>query len=282
MAAWTLVPCLVSLRAEFNALASNRDKSSDGAIGDANHTSSSDHTPDEQSSVLRGKDADAVNEVHAVDVDSDLRLAGWSMDRVVQIIVTRHRLGLDDRLQNCIYMRKIYSRSWGWTARAYTGASPHDHHAHFSSRYDTKSESDTSPWGLLAANTDQEDDVLNADDKKWLSAEIRAQVTAALGPVTPQKMWEHKLPTGKTAHGTLVEANLRAGSAANDQLPKLSTALTQLAAGRVDQAALVAALTAALVPAFLAAVEPKLEDHDVVTADELKAAIVAATHDLLA
>nr|WP_221374418.1 hypothetical protein [Actinoplanes polyasparticus] len=176
MASWILVPCLVSLRGEFNALAPGRDRSTDGAIGDSNHTSSSDHTPDEQSTVLRDRDADRVNEVHAIDVDSDLRKPGWTMDRAVQIIVTRHRLGLDNRLQNVIWNRKIWSRSWGWTARAYSGASPHDHHAHFSARYDTASEQSTRPWGLL----EQEEDVLNADDKKWIAAEIAKQVKTAV------------------------------------------------------------------------------------------------------
>ncbi len=57
----------------------------------------------------------------------------------------------DDRLQNVIYNRRIWSRSWGWTAREYTGSNPHDKHAHFSSRYTTAAESNTRPWGLLAA-----------------------------------------------------------------------------------------------------------------------------------
>jgi hypothetical protein len=148
MADWILVPCLVSLRNEFNLLAPSRDKASDGSIGDTRHgASSSDHNPDETGNTP-SEDADSRNEVHAIDVDDDLRLAGWDMARAVQTIVTRHRTGADDRLQNVIYNRRIYSRSWGWTARAYTGSNAHTQHAHFSARYTTAQENDTRPWGL--------------------------------------------------------------------------------------------------------------------------------------
>ncbi len=149
MASWILVPCLVSLRTEFNTLAPSRDRSSDGSIGDSAHaSSSSDHNPDE-TGATPSEDADNLNEVHAIDVDADLRKSGWSMAKAVEIIVTRHREGRDNRLQNVIYNRRIWSRSWGWTARTYTGSNPHDKHAHFSSRYTTAQESDTRRWGLL-------------------------------------------------------------------------------------------------------------------------------------
>lgn len=151
---WVLVACLVSLRGEFNRLAPSRDRSSDGSIGDSAHaSSSSDHNPDE-TGATPSEDADSRNEVHAIDVDADLRKPGWSMAKAVEVIVTRHRDGRDNRLQNVIYNRRIWSRSWGWTARTYTGSNPHDKHAHFSSRYTTAQESDTRSWGLLEADDD--------------------------------------------------------------------------------------------------------------------------------
>lgn len=172
MASWILVPCLVSLRNEFNALAPNRDKASDGSIGDTSHAaSSSDHNPDETGTTPY-EDADSINEVHAIDVDSDLRKSGWTMQRAVNVIVDRHRSGADDRLQNVIYNRRIASRSWGWTWRDYTGSSPHTEHAHFSSRYTTSQESNTKAWGLLA---EEEDDMPTA-----------AEVAKAI--------WEYALP----------------------------------------------------------------------------------------
>jgi hypothetical protein len=144
MATWSLVPSLVSLRNEFNELSPTRDKASDGSIGDTAHAASkSDHNPAPD------------GQVHAIDVDVDLRLPGWSMGKAVEVIVLRHRSGRDDRLQNVIYNRRIWSRSWGWTARAYTGPNPHDHHAHFGARYTTAQENDTRPWGLLELLEDE-------------------------------------------------------------------------------------------------------------------------------
>ncbi|BCJ42072.1 hypothetical protein GCM10010168_65510 [Actinoplanes ianthinogenes] len=169
MASWILVPCLVTLRSEFDALAPARDRSSDGSIGDAAHARTpSDHNPDETGSTPY-EDADYRNEVHAIDVDDDLHKPGWTMQRALEIIITRHRDGRDDRLQNVIYNRTIWSRSWGWTARSYTGNSPHTEHAHFSARYTTVQESDTSPWGLL------EDDVTKSEFQAWMTEWARSK-----------------------------------------------------------------------------------------------------------
>jgi hypothetical protein len=186
MAAWTLIPCLVALRDEFNAVAPGRQRGADGSIGDSSHTSSSDHTPDEDSDFLRDHDADSKNEVHALDIDSDGpwpdgsgREAGGWFDRTIKAIAEQERreyLSADvyGRLQYIIWRGRIISRSWGWSEwRTYTGASKHFDHAHLSARYLTRTEADTRPWGV-------EDDVaLTEDDKKWLAAEIDKAATRA-------------------------------------------------------------------------------------------------------
>ncbi|WP_250029824.1 hypothetical protein [Paractinoplanes maris] len=129
-------------------------------------------------------------------------------------------------------------------------------------------------WIARASSPEEEDVAISADDWKKLETLIGA---------TPQKVWEHNIgkATGTpslTAQSALVTANLRAGSAANDQLPKLAVALGQLAGQRLDQGALVGALVPALTDALLARLP---EDRDDVTADELKTAILAAVHDLV-
>jgi hypothetical protein len=146
---WVLVPCLVSLRGEFNAVSPGRDKSSDGSIGDAAHrASSSDHNPDE-TGVTPYEDGDDRDEVHAIDIDDTGPWpSGTWFDRKVAEIVSNHRYGRDNRLQNVIRNGRIASRSWGWTWREYTGKNPHREHAHFSARYDTAAENDTSSWGV--------------------------------------------------------------------------------------------------------------------------------------
>lgn len=215
MASWTLVPCLQCLFDEINTLAPGRDRASDGALGDTRHAAggSSDHLPDEQFSALRDKDPDSANEVHAIDVDKDLNQPGWSMERIVQTVVLRHRNGLDDRLQNVIFNRRIWSRSWGWTAREYTGPNPHDKHAHFSARYTAAQERDTRPWGLLTPSpvksTVEEFVMATKDDVKQALREVldepRPYLTAASGPgqrlqkagwnptISPRALWEYVL-----------------------------------------------------------------------------------------
>lgn len=171
MSDWVLIPCLVTLRQEFDAVAPHRDKGADGSIGDSAHTSSSDHTPDEDSDILRGRDADAKNEVHAVDIDctgpwpdgKGGEAGGW-FDRTVRAIVDRERAeaaspDVYGRLQYVIWRGRIASRSWGWTWRDYSGPSSHFDHGHFSARYLTRTENDTRPWGVQ-----EEDDMALADD----------------------------------------------------------------------------------------------------------------------
>jgi hypothetical protein len=151
MGDWYLIPAGKSLFGELNKLAPNRDKTSDGSIGDAAHQAepTSDHNPD-----IRGA-------VHAIDVDDDLRLPGWTMERVVQLILARCRAGKETRLKYVIYNRRIWSLSSGWVQRPYTGASAHTEHAHFSFRYTVAAEQNISPWGLLA---EQEDDMPTAKE----------------------------------------------------------------------------------------------------------------------
>lgn len=173
-AAWELVPCLAALRAELNELAPARDHASDGSIGDAAHSSSSDHTPDEVSDALRGRDADSRNEVHAVDLDSDLRTPGLSMEMVVQHLLGRCRTGAEKRLRYVIFNRRIWSASDSWRERTYTGPSPHDHHAHFSASYESAREADTSPWHLEDIPV-----ALTDADKAFIRDQIREEVRAS-------------------------------------------------------------------------------------------------------
>jgi len=265
MASWILVPCLVSLRNEFNKLAPGRDKASDGSIGDTAHQQeSSDHNPDETGRTPY-EDADKVNEVHAIDVDDDLRKAGWTMDRCLQIIITRHRTGKDDRLQNVIYNRRIWSRSWGWTAREYTGASAHTEHAHFSARYTTAQESDTRSWGLL--DSTKEDDVSEQD------------VTNAL---------EKFFARGKQADGTITS---RIGRDALDQgIPDALTgkksnawlALQHIGGAVSKLSALVAAMAEdEVTQADIDALKAAVENVDEQVIDQLKGSTPEETAALL-
>jgi hypothetical protein len=182
-AAWELVPCLVTLRSEFNAVGPRRDKSSDGSIGDTAHSqSSSDHNPDETGATPY-EDSDRINEVHAIDVDdSGPWEDGFKFDAAIEGIRLRHQQGKDDRLQNIIRNGRIASRSWGWTWKSYGGSNPHDKHAHFSARYVTAQENDTSSWGLTSGAAGEDDDMTTkAEFIGWLKdKDVREALAAAV------------------------------------------------------------------------------------------------------
>jgi hypothetical protein len=180
MADWVLIPCLRALFAEFDRIAPSRDHASDGSVGDAAHQQEvSDHNPDEVGKVPI-HDADHINEVHAIDVDTDLRESDLTMEKVVQFLLGRCRSGAEKRLRYMIYNRRIWSASSGWVQKAYTGPSPHTEHAHFSASYDTKLEASTASWHLEEIPV-----ALTSADKTWISTEIANQVKAVLLARTP-------------------------------------------------------------------------------------------------
>jgi hypothetical protein len=169
MTSWVLVPCLVALRGEFNAIAPGRDRSSDGSVGDLAHQNSqSDHNPDETGNVPI-RDADRVNEVHALDVDKDLRVPGLDMEAVVQFLLRRCRSGAEKRLRYIIFNRRIWSASSSWRQQAYTGKNAHTEHAHFSSSYESGHEASTASWHLEDIPV-----ALTDDDKKWIEGKFAA------------------------------------------------------------------------------------------------------------
>jgi hypothetical protein len=168
---WYLVAALAALKAELNELAPGRDKTSDGTIGDAAHQKEpSDHNPD------------SAGRVHAIDVDDTGPWPdGWSAERIVQFLVARQRSGADDRLQNVIYNRRIWSRSWGWAGEPYAGASPHTEHIHLSARHDSTRDH-TQPWGILAAHQKENDMAVTDEDAKKIASAVVAQSLGASGP----------------------------------------------------------------------------------------------------
>lgn len=174
MASWVLIPCLKQLFAEFDRIAPSRDKASDGSIGDTAHEQEvSDHNPDEVGSVPI-RDADRVNEVHAIDVDNDLRESDLTMEKVVQFLLGRCRSGAEKRLRYIIYNKRIWSASSGWVQKTYIGKSPHTEHAHFSASYTTSLEASTASWHLEDIPV-----ALTAADKAFITSTIAAEAKKA-------------------------------------------------------------------------------------------------------
>jgi hypothetical protein len=160
-----LVPCLVRLRADFDWLFPDRDKASDGWIGDPAHAArDSDHNPDE-----RGL-------VHAIDVDRDLSPNG-DMQAFVDHLVARE----DPRLTYIIFNRRIWSASREWKPRTYTGPNPHTGHAHFSADDTPARENDTRSYHLEEVPV-----ALTAADKDWIKTTVEQAVDARVGDVVPR------------------------------------------------------------------------------------------------
>lgn len=143
-----LAPALAVLRAEINQRWPNRDRASDGWIGDAAHQATkSDHNPNERGSV------------DALDVDVD----GVTVAEILAA-VERH-----PSAHYWIYNRQIADRDDGWRRRPYSGPSPHTEHLHVSIRQTRTAEQDTRPWGL------REDDIMATLDE--LRAVVRQELT---------------------------------------------------------------------------------------------------------
>lgn len=122
---WYPAPAITSLQRDLDVRFPRRTKP-DWVLGDAEHSSrDSDHNPDPGGMV------------HAIDI----RLGGGLDPKVVLEAV----IG-DPRVWYVIYNRIIYSRTYDWAARKYTGASPHTDHIHVSFRYVHSAEQDTRPW----------------------------------------------------------------------------------------------------------------------------------------
>jgi hypothetical protein len=269
MASWILVPCLVQLRAEFNRIAPGRDRTTDGSVGDTAHQSSvSDHNPDETGSVPV-KDADSVNEVHAIDVDVDLRTDGLTMEKVVQFLLSRCRSGAEKRLRYIIFNRRIWSASSGWVQQSYSGSNPHTAHAHFSASYDTAREASTASWHL-------EDLVaLSSEDRAWIEALFARGEQPDSGGVTSKigrDAFDQGVPNGVTGTKTPAWVAVRDIGTVVRETRALVLQLSQTGA-EVDEIAIAASLLEGLDPAAIAASIP--DDLAKPVAEELVARLAS-------
>ena len=127
--AWHLAPSLVQLRNEVNARWPRRPKGSDGTVGDTSHSARrSDHNPNNR---------DSVNAF-------DITYPGVDPKAIIAA-VSKHPAG-----NYVIFNRKIYSRSNGWKAEPYSGASPHTEHLHVSILQTVAAEQSKAKWLTVA------------------------------------------------------------------------------------------------------------------------------------
>lgn len=240
MANWVLTKGLRSLLAQIDAAFPGRDKASDGTIGDAAHMaeSSSGHNPDDTpGSHAEYNDGDGIPEVRALDVDSDLRTPGVTMQDVVDHL--RELPGLSSVLRYMIYNRRIYRASNGWASEPYDGPSAHTEHIHFSgARTQAADNNTTFNYHLedLVAVTDAE--IVKIADAVW-----NRQFTSPYDN------------TKKFAYDFLRYAVSRDTMAAR-LTPQLASIQAAVDADVVDEDQIIAGILAGLTPEKIAAAIP--------------------------
>lgn len=143
--AWRVARSLDKLLAQVNGLAPNRDKSSDGSIGDAAHASrKSDHNPwitDSGQGVVTARD---ITHDPADGVDCNIlaeTLTASRDPRIKYIIWNRHILN-----------SSAVTKTKAWTWRPYSGSNPHTHHMHLSVLPSKALYDSTSDWNIKVAD----------------------------------------------------------------------------------------------------------------------------------
>ena len=125
----------IQLREQFDDCFSDRDRTSDGWIGDSRHSArKSDHNPDVE------------GWVRAIDVDRDL--SGKPKPDIMPDVADQLRLlaKTDKRLAYLIFDGKIASGKSAWRWRTYSGINKHKHHLHIS--FTTKGDEDSSFFNI--------------------------------------------------------------------------------------------------------------------------------------
>lgn len=124
---WRLANSLIVLRNQVNAAYPNRNRLSDGTIGDAAHALvKSEHNPNSEGVVT------------AMDITHD-PANGADMNVFAQSLIT------DPRTWYVIFNRRIWEDG-AWAP--YNGSNPHDKHLHISTKQNKASYDDTRVWPL--------------------------------------------------------------------------------------------------------------------------------------
>ena len=111
---------VIQLRNQVDDSYPNRDRRTDGTIGDSKHEYKSDHTPD------------AAGWVRALDIDADLTDHKSESIYLANQIRAYAKSDPSKRISYVIHNKKIASRILNWKWRKYTGINPHTSHIHIS------------------------------------------------------------------------------------------------------------------------------------------------------
>jgi GH25 family lysozyme M1 (1,4-beta-N-acetylmuramidase) len=260
--AWVVTRNVQAFKDQMNEFFPNRDKKSDGTIGDYAHSQEkSGHNPDDtaQNNAEWDGDSDTKQEVRAIDIDSNTGDPDVSMENILQHLLKLAKNDKNFPIRYIIYNKRIFRKSAGWAQAAYTGPSPHTEHIHLSGDYSNAFDENYYNYRL------DELVALSDDDKAWFNDTINnffARTTRAdNGGITSRigrDALDQGIPNGLTGtQSTAWKAIYDIGN----QTKSISAAL-QTVLAKID-----------LDPAELDAIKNAL---DVPTAEETADAVVSA------
>src|SRR5262245_8563129 len=141
---WRVANSLNVLLRQVNAAFPNRDKSSDGSIGDESHASrSSDHNPwvkDGGEGVVTARDI--TNDAPYMDSHQLALALVASRDERIKYIIDHGMICSGTDQENT---------AWKW--RPYSGKNDHSHHVHISVKPQKKYYDDETPWQKATMNS---------------------------------------------------------------------------------------------------------------------------------
>lgn len=191
MASWAPTRNVVNLTNQLNRAFSNRDKTSDGTIGDTAHQGrTSGHNPDDTKGSKPAWDGDPDNdpEVRAKDIDSDFRTPGVTAQKVVDHM--RRLPNFDSVCRYLIYNGYIYHERDDFAKVAFDG-DPHREHIHFEGAWSQSADNNGSYDFRFEELTE---DYVDAATIKAIAAEVVEQINnAAYGKGDSRETFEERL-----------------------------------------------------------------------------------------
>jgi hypothetical protein len=141
---WRPARSLITLKNQVNERAPNRNRASDGTIGDTRHCGSSSSTSDHCPRIIDN----GVGVVTAIDITHDPS-HNCDANQIAEAI----RASRDSRVKYIIWNRRIANSSsiggaepWQW--RAYSGSNPHTRHIHISVKSNSAQYDSTNAWEI--------------------------------------------------------------------------------------------------------------------------------------
>lgn len=200
--AWRVAESLEVLRRQIDALAPNRSKAADGAIGDAAHASrGSDHNPwvkDGAMGIVTARDF-THDPADGMDAGKMARALADTRDARIKYIISNGQI--------------VSSETSPWVWRRYTGANPHDHHFHISVQEQKPLYDSTELWDLSGYDGKPDKTIpkpvarptlrrgSKGEHVRYLQSKIVTSVDGEFGPKTERALKDFQKSKGLVADG---------------------------------------------------------------------------------